>query len=198
MATTHRLRIHRNQAMTARLILTDGHIHGHHHVRPHHDRDRGPPRDSRVIGSLALLLDARDWSSLERLFADTVHYDRTSLFGGEPETLSPAELVEGYRQALGNLDALHHLITGHVINLDGDSATCSANMQGTHVLANASGGPDLDGRRPPRLPAPADRGRLEDRRTDIHHPVGDRQHAHHHPRGRGMMREIQRCSTRSI
>jgi len=28
-----------------------------------------------------------------------------------------------------------------VINLDGDSATCSANMQGTHVLANASGGP---------------------------------------------------------
>jgi SnoaL-like domain len=94
-----------------------------------------------LIGSLALLLDARDWSSLEGVFADTVHYDRTSLFGGEPETLSPAELVEGYRQALGGLDALHHLITGHVIDLDGDSATCSANMQGTHVLANTSGGP---------------------------------------------------------
>jgi hypothetical protein len=94
-----------------------------------------------LIGNLALLLDARDWNALEGLFTDPVHYDRTSLFGGEPETLSPAELVAGYRQALGNLDALHHLITCHVIDLDGDQATCAANMQGTHVLANTSGGP---------------------------------------------------------
>ena len=94
-----------------------------------------------LIGRLALLLDARDWDTLEGLFADPVYYDRTSLFGGEPQTLSPSELVEGYRQALGNLDAVHHLITCHVINLDGDQATCAANMQGTHVLANTSGGP---------------------------------------------------------
>jgi hypothetical protein len=94
-----------------------------------------------LIGNLALLLDARDWDALEGLFADPVYYDRTSLFGGEPQTLSPSELVEGYRQALGNLDAVHHLITCHVINLDGDQATCAANMQGTHVLANTSGGP---------------------------------------------------------
>jgi hypothetical protein len=92
-----------------------------------------------LIGNLSLLLDARDWDALEELFADPVYYDRTSLFGGEPQTLSPAELVEGYRQALGNLDAVHHLITCHVINLDGDQATCAANMQGTHVFANTSG-----------------------------------------------------------
>jgi hypothetical protein len=94
-----------------------------------------------LIGKLALLLDARDWNALEGLWSDPVHYDRTSLFGGEPETLTPAELVDGYRQALGNLDAVHHLITSHVINLDGDQATCAANMQGTHVLANTSGDP---------------------------------------------------------
>ena len=94
-----------------------------------------------LIGRLALSLDGKDWGGLERVFTDPVHVDRTSLFGGEPLTLSPAELVEGYRQALGNLDALHHLITCHVIKVDGDQATCAANMQGTHVLANASGGP---------------------------------------------------------
>ena len=94
-----------------------------------------------LIGNLALLLDARDWGALERLFTNPVHLDRTSLFGGEPETLSPAELVEGYRQTLGKLDAVHHLITSHVISLDGDEATCAANMMGTHVLANNSGGP---------------------------------------------------------
>ena len=94
-----------------------------------------------LIGNLALLLDARDWNGLEGVFTDSVYYDRTSLFGGEPGTLTRAELIDGYRQALGNLDAVHHLITCHVINLDGDQATCAANMQGTHVLANTSGGP---------------------------------------------------------
>ena len=92
-----------------------------------------------LIGNLALLLDARDWDALEGIWADEVYYDRTSLFGGEPMTVTPAELVEGYRQALGNLDSLHHMITNHVIKLDGDRATCAANMQGTHVFANTSG-----------------------------------------------------------
>jgi ketosteroid isomerase-like protein len=94
-----------------------------------------------LIGNLALLLDARDWKALEGLFTDPVYNDRTSLFGGEPQTLGRAEFVDGWRQTLQNLDAVHHLITCHVINLDGDRATCAANMQGTHVLANSSGGP---------------------------------------------------------
>ena len=94
-----------------------------------------------LIGRLALLLDARDWDALEGLFTNPVYSDRTSLWGGEPETQSPAEFVGGWRYALANLDAVHHLITGHVISLDGDQATCAANMQGTHVFANASGGP---------------------------------------------------------
>jgi hypothetical protein len=92
-----------------------------------------------LIGNLALRLDSFDWNAFEQLFTNPVHLDRTSLFQGEPETLSPADLVAGYRATLGNLDAVHHLITGHVIELNGDQATCSANMQGTHVLANTSG-----------------------------------------------------------
>ena len=75
---------------------------------------------------------------------------------------NPAELVAGYRAALGNLDALHHLITGHVISIDGDQATCAANMQGTHVLANASGGPmwTVGGRHDYRLERTADGWRI--------------------------------------
>ena len=115
-----------------------------------------------LIGSLALSLDARDWDALEGLFIDPVYYDRTSLFGGEPQILSPAELVDGYRQALGKLDAVHHLITCHVIRLDGDQATCAANMQGTHVLANASGGPvwTVGGRHDYQLKRTADGWRI--------------------------------------
>src|SRR5260370_25182982 len=76
-----------------------------------------------------------------RLLTETVYHDRTSLTGGEPYTAPVAQFVEGWRQTLQGMDAVHHLITNHVISLDGDQATCAANMQGTHVLANASGGP---------------------------------------------------------
>jgi hypothetical protein len=94
-----------------------------------------------LIGRLALTIDAKDWDAMGQLFTDTVYHDRTSLTGGEPYTAPVAQFVEGWRQTLQGMDAVHHLITNHVISLDGDQATCAANMQGTHVLANASGGP---------------------------------------------------------
>ncbi len=94
-----------------------------------------------LIGRLSLTIDAKDWDTMGQLFTDTVHHDRTSLTGGEPYTAPVAQFVEGWRQTLQAMDAVHHQITNHVISLDGDEATCAANMQGIHVLANASGGP---------------------------------------------------------
>jgi len=94
-----------------------------------------------LIGRLALTIDGRDWNALGQLFTDTVYHDRTSLTGGEPYTAPVAQFVEGWRQTLQAMDAVHHQITNHVVSLNGDQATCAANMMGTHVLANASGGP---------------------------------------------------------
>src|ERR1700689_1470184 len=94
-----------------------------------------------LIGRLALTIDGKDWNAMGQLFTDTVYHDRTSLTGGEPTTLPVAEFVEGWRQTLQGLDAVHHQTPNHVISVDGDEATCAANMRGLHVLANASGGP---------------------------------------------------------
>jgi hypothetical protein len=94
-----------------------------------------------LISRLSLAIDAKDWAAMGQLFTDTVYHDRTSLTGGEPYTAPVAQFVEGWRQTLEPMDAVHHQITNHLIGFDGDEATCTANMQGTHVLANASGGP---------------------------------------------------------
>ena len=94
-----------------------------------------------LIGSLSLAIDAKDWDAMGKVFTDTVYHDRTSLTGGEPYTAPVAQFVEGWRQTLQGMDAVHHQITNHVVRLDGDEATCTANMHGTHVLANASCGP---------------------------------------------------------
>jgi len=51
-----------------------------------------------LIARLGLLVDARDWDALERLFTNPVYSDRTSLLGGEPVTVGRAEFVD-YRSA---------------------------------------------------------------------------------------------------
>ena len=93
-----------------------------------------------LVGRLSLTIDAKDWDAMGQLFTETVYHDRTSLTGGEPYTAPVAQFVDGWRQTLQAMDAVHHLISNHVISVAGDEATCTANMQGTHVLANPSGG----------------------------------------------------------
>src|ERR1700722_19276707 len=93
-----------------------------------------------LINRMVLGLDAKDWNGLEKLFTNNVYNDRTSLLGGEPETLDRVTFIGGWRGLMQNLEAIHHLVTNHVVEVDGDRATCRANMQGTHVLGNPSGG----------------------------------------------------------
>jgi hypothetical protein len=72
-----------------------------------------------LTSRLGLLADERDWAALEQIFTDPVEVDYTSLNGGQPQAVRPAELVGGWREALGGLQATHHLIAGQVITLDG-------------------------------------------------------------------------------
>lgn len=93
-----------------------------------------------AVSSLGLLIDQRAWDQLEALFTDPVEVDYTSLNGGETAAVSPKDLVTGWH-SLGSLDATQHLIANHVVAIAGHEATCAASVQGTHVLANHSGGP---------------------------------------------------------
>jgi hypothetical protein len=94
-----------------------------------------------LTSAMLLHLDAREWDRVLDLFADSVRVDYTSLNGGEPQTVTSAALIGGWRQPLDHLDATQHLLGNQVVQVDGDQARCSAHVQGTHVLANASGGP---------------------------------------------------------
>jgi ketosteroid isomerase-like protein len=94
-----------------------------------------------LTSNLGLLVDARDWDAVQRLFCETVDVDYTSLNGGEPASMPPADLVGGWREMLERLQATQHLIAGQVVRVDGDEATAAANVTATHVRPNASGGP---------------------------------------------------------
>ncbi|MBV8932870.1 MAG: nuclear transport factor 2 family protein [Kutzneria sp.] len=85
--------------------------------------------------------DQREWDLLRGVFADTVRLDYTSLNGGEPATLTAEQVVSAWSGLLGAFDATQHLVTNHLVTIDGDSAVCTASFQATHRLANPFGSP---------------------------------------------------------
>lgn len=85
--------------------------------------------------------DRREWDRLRDVFADYVTLDYTSLNGGDPATITGEQVVEAWSGLLGSLDATQHLAGNHLVRVDGDTATCTASFQATHLLANPYGDP---------------------------------------------------------
>ncbi|MBF6341833.1 nuclear transport factor 2 family protein [Nocardia abscessus] len=83
--------------------------------------------------------DHREWDQLADVFTDQVRLDYTSLSGGEPVMLTPAQIVAAWQDTLGGFDATQHLITNHLVTIDGDSAVCTASFQATHRKSDALG-----------------------------------------------------------
>ena len=83
-------------------------------------------------------LDHRDWEGLRRTLADTVRLDFEQLFGDPPADI-PIEAFIGFcRDALSGFEATQHISPNHLIEVDGDRATCHAYMYAWHTVPTAS------------------------------------------------------------
>jgi hypothetical protein len=80
-----------------------------------------------VLTRMLHAIDARDWDGVRAAFADPVHTDYTSLWGGEPASVAVDDLLDGWQELVRGLDATQHL-TGPVITVDG--------RLHTHVVAH--------------------------------------------------------------
>jgi hypothetical protein len=92
-----------------------------------------------VTSRMGLFTDRKDWAALTGVFAPKVTADYTSLRGGEPAVVSGADLVAGWKDSLGHLDVTQHLLTNHLVTVDGDTAEVLASFQATHVADPADG-----------------------------------------------------------
>lgn len=86
------------------------------------------------VAAMTGLVDIRDWAGLERLFADRVTVDYSSLWGGGAEEMAPAELLGQWRAMLPGFDATRHELGPVSVRVAGDVAEAEAPVSGTHIL----------------------------------------------------------------
>ncbi len=87
-----------------------------------------------IVESVAVLADQGNFESLERLFADEIRVDYTSLSGGEPEIKSPEALMTAWASLLPGFDRTRHAISNIAVEIDGRHAVATADVVADHYV----------------------------------------------------------------
>ena len=87
-----------------------------------------------IVCAMTALVDLQHWSQLTDCFDDQVRADYSSLWGGEAQQIARADLIGQWRAMLPGFDATAHHLGPVKVQVDGDRAAASADVQGTHVL----------------------------------------------------------------
>lgn len=91
-------------------------------------------------------IDRREWETLRSCFAEgELAIDFTAMFGGEPTSPTADEQVELSRRMSSGFDATQHMVSSHVVTIEGDEATCDTSIQVTMYLSNDRGDDFWDG-----------------------------------------------------
>ena len=80
-------------------------------------------------------LDERDWDSLSEVFSSDAYAKY-----GVTEHKGIDSIIEKCQKALLPLDFSHHMVTNHVVELEGNEATCKCYFQAQHVRNSTPGG----------------------------------------------------------
>jgi hypothetical protein len=95
------------------------------------------PETARVIqlvSSIPLAVDLANYDLAEAAFAPSVVIDYTSLWGGAPQTMTPAQLMAGWRGIVPGFDATFHELSGVKATVTGTTATATAAVDGRHWI----------------------------------------------------------------
>ena len=71
---------------------------------------------------LFVATDRRNWPAVEDCFTDPLILDMTSLAGGEPLTLKPADVSRAWAEGFRSLDHVHHQVGNFQTSITGDRA----------------------------------------------------------------------------
>jgi hypothetical protein len=97
----------------------------------------GDPETARVISvvrSIPLAVDLARYDLAEAAFAPEITIDYTSLWGGEPQRMTPAQLMGSWRGIVPGFDATWHELADVRAAVRGDEANATAHVDGRHWI----------------------------------------------------------------
>ena len=89
-----------------------------------------------IVESIGILADQGNFEEVEKLYADEVEMDYTSLTGGEVERISPQALMTQWASVLPGFDRTRHAISDIAVTLDGAGAEATANVIADHYVGD--------------------------------------------------------------
>lgn len=88
-----------------------------------------------LMSHYADIADLKEFTELPgKVFTDPLTLDFSSVANIPPTSTPLADYVEILRASFAPYTATHHAITGHVIEIDGDTATIHAHVRAEHWL----------------------------------------------------------------
>jgi hypothetical protein len=87
-----------------------------------------------VVSSIPLAVDLARYDLAEAAFAPRVVIDYTSLWGGQPNTMTPTALMDAWRGIVPGFTATWHELSDVQANVLGDKATATAFVDGRHWI----------------------------------------------------------------
>ena len=83
--------------------------------------------------------DERDWPTLHGCFTDPFTLDMTSMVGGAPALMSPAQVAQAWAQGLAPLDHVHHQVGNFRTTVTGTQALVKCYGVAFHHRSAAEG-----------------------------------------------------------
>lgn len=80
-----------------------------------------------VITMFGQSIDRQDWGALRACLSPTLDTDYSSFRGTPPASLAADDFVDMRRTGLAGL-ATHHVSSGHLVQISGDTATCKCDF----------------------------------------------------------------------
>jgi len=92
-----------------------------------------------AITALFIATDEKDWAGVRACLADDVLFDMSSLTGTPPASVSADSIVEGWKQGLAPIEAIHHQVGNFRVRVQGDEAEATCYGIAYHYRPNFSG-----------------------------------------------------------
>lgn len=90
----------------------------------------------RIVNTLFIATDNRDWEAVKNVFTEEVLFDVTSMAGGEPTTMTSQQLVNAWDQGFKGLKVIHHQVGNYDVSITGKEADVFCYGIAIHYLPN--------------------------------------------------------------